>query len=90
MTTGGRDAEGNTRLHLAVKAGDLKAVEELVRSNADVNARNSRMCTPLHLAAEAGRLDVVQALLKVSSWSTLCQRSPEAYMLSECCRGLVQ
>lgn len=63
--TGGRDADGNTRLHLAVKTGDLKAVEELVRSNAAVNARNNRMCTPLHLAAEAGRLDVVKLIMVV-------------------------
>lgn len=40
-------------------AGDLKAVEKLIASKANVNAQNSEGVTPLHTAAHFGKLNVL-------------------------------
>ena len=36
-----RDAQGNTPLHLAAYYGQVHCLRQLVRANADVNARNN-------------------------------------------------
>ena len=64
---GARNNMGATPLHLAVMRGaDPFAVELLIASNADVNAKTTRggEWTPLHGAAAAGRTDIVEVLLK--------------------------
>src|SRR5262245_17833862 len=48
----------------AARARDLKAVEELIASGVDVNARDEGdNASALHWAAAAGALDAVQALV---------------------------
>lgn len=58
-----RPADGTTALHLAVRRGDAKAVDALIRAGADVSARNRYGITPLSLAAEAGSPALVERLL---------------------------
>lgn len=61
----GRDAKGNTALHVALIEESGGAVEALLKHpGTDVNAINQAGETPLMLAAIKGRLDWVQALVK--------------------------
>lgn len=55
---------GYTPLIVAAKNGNLKIVEFLVKSKADVNAKDYDGWTPLILASCAGHLSVVKYLIK--------------------------
>ncbi|MCE1246242.1 MAG: ankyrin repeat domain-containing protein [Firmicutes bacterium] len=56
---------GYTPSHLAVKAGNLKKVKQLVEKGADVNALTirERGGTPLHIAAETGNIPILRYLI---------------------------
>jgi outer membrane protein assembly factor BamB len=54
----------NDNLLAAAKTGDAAALELLLTSGADVNARTAYGVTALHLAADKGHLEVVQVLLR--------------------------
>lgn len=56
-----------TALHQAAKTGIARAVELLVRANANVNAVNSVNVAPLHYAAQSGHVDVVKVLLTLGA-----------------------
>ncbi len=58
-----RDDEGNTPLHLAVRADSLAAVTFLLEAGADPSARNRDGNTPLHLTANSKWTAIVTALL---------------------------
>ena len=59
-----KDQDGATPLHWAVKNGHKDVVELLLASNADVNAKESKVAkTPLHFAAEEGHSDIAKMLL---------------------------
>jgi hypothetical protein len=62
---GSTDGDGNTSLHLAARAGDVRGLAALLADGADVNVRNSRRQTPLHMAAEAGMVAAVERLVQV-------------------------
>jgi ankyrin repeat protein len=51
----------NTPLFVAVQAGHLAMVKELLKRGADPD--DGDMETPLHVASKAGRLDIMEALL---------------------------
>ena len=51
-------------LHWASKTGDVNLVEELLKSGAQINAKNKDQSTSLHLAAENGHLEIVTKLLE--------------------------
>ena len=51
-------------LHQASAAGDVDAVRKLVRSGADVTARDSDNRTPINLAAITGKMEVIKVLVK--------------------------
>lgn len=64
------DADGTTPLHWAVRAGDLKAIERLLRSSADVNSANRYGVTPLSVAADNGDARALELLLKAGATLT--------------------
>ncbi|WP_353274585.1 ankyrin repeat domain-containing protein [Wolbachia endosymbiont (group B) of Hofmannophila pseudospretella] len=45
-------------LHLAARLGDLKALEDLLKKEANVNAKNDKGQTPLHLTVEVCYVDI--------------------------------
>ena len=57
------DGQGGTCLHIASWFGSLGAIQLLLESGADVNAKDYRRCQPLHLAARASCLEAAQLLL---------------------------
>jgi len=54
-------------LHDAVTAGDRKKVDELVASDANVDARDSAGRTALHLACQSGNVNMVALLISAGS-----------------------
>ncbi|CAJ1099200.1 E3 ubiquitin-protein ligase MIB2-like isoform X2 [Octopus vulgaris] len=54
---------GNTPLHWACRSGTKEAVQQLLKSNPDVNLRNIEGNTPLHLAVLKQHYDVVALML---------------------------
>ena len=58
------DSYGYTPLHWAAVNGHVKMTELLLlKTNADIDARNDRDLTPLFLAAQNGQVDVARVLL---------------------------
>ena len=54
---------GFTALHFACQNGHVKAVRELVRSNAEIEARTKRGSSSLFIACRNNHLEIVQFLL---------------------------
>jgi cytohesin len=50
-------------LHAAAHVGNLGKVQNLIENGADVNGKNSRLCTPLHVAAASGHKEVAELLI---------------------------
>lgn len=48
---------------MAVRAGNVKAVEAMVRLGVAVDARDADGCTPLHIASQKGKDAVLPLLL---------------------------
>ncbi|WP_231861783.1 ankyrin repeat domain-containing protein [Neorickettsia sp. 179522] len=58
------DSNGDTILHIACNAGNVKAVITALESGADLNARNgSAGDTPLHVAMRRGNVVIIMHLL---------------------------
>ena len=55
---------GSTPLHHAVDGGHTELVELLIKSGADVNARDLQRETPLHIAAQNGNREIAELLIK--------------------------
>jgi len=60
-------ADGTTKLHLAVRSGDVSEVQRLLRSGSNPSAGNRYGITPLYLAAESGKGDVFAMLVKAGA-----------------------
>jgi ankyrin repeat protein len=69
------DKNGQTRLMLAARDGDLPAVQALLSNGTDVNVADEDGWTALMSAAENGHLTTVRALLGVSGINIDAQKS---------------
>jgi len=63
-----------TGLHIAAHRGDIAAIDKLIASKADVNARDGYGRTPLHVAAFAKQRDAIRALAKAGANLGLLER----------------
>lgn len=64
----GYNAGLDTQLRLAIQRLDTKAVEDLLKRNADPNARSpENQRTPLHDAIEYGNIDIVKILIEAGA-----------------------
>lgn len=59
----GRDVQGHTPLHKAVRSGSRETVELLLSTGAEVNAKTADGVTPLYLAKRTGHRSVAELLL---------------------------
>src|SRR5262245_30326800 len=60
-------ADGTTPLHRAVHNNDVAAVDRLIKSGADVNAKNEYGSTPLLEAVGNNNTDLIERLLKAGA-----------------------
>jgi len=63
----GREPDGMTALHWAVRNDDAETAQLLIRSGANVKAANRYGVTPISLAATNGNATLVEALLKAGA-----------------------
>ena len=63
-----------TGLHLAAHRGDVAAIDKLIVSKADLNARDGHSRTALHIAAFAKQRDAIRALAKAGANLGLLER----------------
>ena len=68
------EIERYTGLHAAAHRGDIAAIEKLIASKADVNARDSYGRTPLHVATFAKQRNAIRALAKAGAYLGLLER----------------
>jgi len=59
--------DGYTPLHVAVSAGNLPAIQQLVQAGSDLNARNDFGSTPLHVAILTSNPTAVEKLLDLGA-----------------------
>ena len=59
-----QDEQGQSALHYAADEGNLKIVEILIKSNADLNLRSNIKRTPLHISCSHGYFDITKLLIE--------------------------
>jgi uncharacterized protein len=82
------EPDGTTPLHRAVHRGDVKAVDSLIRSGADVNAANRYGVPPLSLAATNGDAAVLELLLKAGANPNSTQSEGETALMTAARTGI--
>lgn len=60
-------AIGNDGLIIAITNGDLPRVKELIKSKADVNAKDAKGATPLMMASLNGNEEIVITLIEAKA-----------------------
>ena len=73
-----RDVEDATALHYAAAWGQTRAITELIRLGADVEAQDWCGCTGLHYAAQGGRVAVIELLTKAG-----CDVNAQLYQMED-------
>jgi len=63
----GRQIDGTTALHWAVRADDLETADLLIRAGANVSAANRDGATPLLLATDNGNAAMLEKLIKAGA-----------------------
>ncbi|VUC37223.1 unnamed protein product [Clonostachys rosea] len=66
------NAQGDAPMHLAAEVRNIGPIQDLVRNNADINARNRRWLSPLHLRITAG----LQIKFLVASGANIEAKTP--------------
>lgn len=62
-----RNGYGDTPLHIVANWGDCEAIQLLVESGADIDAKGESGFTPLHCAAEQDHEEAVRVLLSLGA-----------------------
>src|SRR2546423_8766741 len=84
------EPDGTTKLHTATYQDDFDAVVKLIRTGADVNARNDYGVTPLSLACSNGNAQIIEALLKAGADPNATVRSGETPLMLAARTGNVE
>ena len=58
-----------SKASLAVKSGDVRKIEEMLREGLDANGITKKGWSILHVAAKAGKPQIVAFLLDRSTWA---------------------
>ena len=75
----------NSFLHSAVRSGSEKAVELLLKYNADVEARDVDLRTPLHISVLAGDANLhISDILLAHVWQSGKTETTPPWILSSC------
>jgi len=81
------DRKNRTALHVAADRGRAAAVELLLSSGAEVDARDGKARTPLHLAAFRGHVNVARRLLEHGASKDLTDRTGKRAIDAAAARG---
>lgn len=60
------DWEGDQPLHRAIRNSEQNSIDELLRTGADIYAKNKRGITPLHLAAQYPTITVLTSIVQLT------------------------
>ena len=82
------EPDGTTPLHRAVHRNDLKAIADLIRAGADVNAANRYGVPPLSLAATNGNAAALELLLKAGANPNATQSEGETALMTAARTGV--
>jgi len=58
-----RNSDGDSRLHTAVRAGDMEGARSILAAGDGIEELNREGLTPLHIAVRAGNVEMVRLLL---------------------------
>ena len=82
--------DGTTALHDAVRQGDLKAVETLIKRGADVNATTRYGITPIGLAALGGHVAILRTLIDAGAKADTATPGGETALMTAARTGNVE
>ncbi len=79
--------EIDSRLHTAVRKGNLVGIQRLLDEGADVNASADGSCSALHTAYAWNRLEVVELLLRCGADVNLADHTGRTLLMQAASRG---
>jgi ankyrin repeat protein len=82
-------ADGTTPLHLAVQRDDVKAVDQLLRGGANVQAANRYGVTPIYIACINGNAAIVERLLSAGANPNTAMPDGETVLMTAARTGKV-
>jgi ankyrin repeat protein len=82
--------DGTTALHDAVRQGDLRTVETLIKRGADVNAATRYGITPIGLAALGGNVAILRTLIDAGAKANTATPGGETALMTAARTGNVE